>query len=117
MCVVPVKVSYAGTKKQISTYAVLENCSQGCFIKSSIRKHLGVDGRKTEITIKTLNGEQEVKSTVMSGLKVRGDNNEDNKRWLDLPANYTKEDLPADVGRLLQERKLKFGITSRRLPT
>ena len=29
MCVVPVKVSYAGNKKQISTYAMLDNCSQG----------------------------------------------------------------------------------------
>ena len=76
---------------------MLDNCSQGCFIEDSIRKNLGVDGRKTEITIKTLNGEQEVKSTVMSGLKVREDSNKDNKRWLDLPATYTKEELPADV--------------------
>ena len=29
MCVVLVKVSYAGTKKQISTYAMLDNYSQG----------------------------------------------------------------------------------------
>ena len=46
MCVVPVKVSYMGTKKQISTYALLNNCSQGCFIKYNIRKNLGVNGRK-----------------------------------------------------------------------
>ena len=65
---------------------MLENCSQGCFMKDSIRKNLGADGRKTEITIKTLNGEQKMKSTVMSGLKVRSDSDEDNKRWLDLPA-------------------------------
>ena len=38
MCVVPVKVSYAGSKKQISTYAMLANCSQSCFVKDSIRK-------------------------------------------------------------------------------
>ena len=43
MCVVPVKVSYAGTKKQILTYAMLDNCSQGCFMKDSIRKNLGAD--------------------------------------------------------------------------
>ena len=65
---------------------MLENCSQGCFMKDSIRKNLGADGRKTEITIKTLNGEKKIKSTVMSGLKVRSDSDEDNKRWLDLPA-------------------------------
>ena len=44
MCVVPVKVSYAGTKNQISTYAMLDNCSQVCFIKDSTRKNIGVDG-------------------------------------------------------------------------
>ena len=34
---------------------------------------------------------------MMSGLKVRSDSDEDTKRWLDLPATYTKEELPADV--------------------
>ena len=104
MCLVPVKVSYAGTKKQISTYAMLSNCSQGCFIKDSIR----VDSRKTEIMIKSLNDEQEGKSTIMSGLKVRGDSNEDNKRWLDPPATYTKEELPADVEEVATREKIKI---------
>ena len=62
MCVVPVKVSYARTKKQISAYAMLDNCSQGCFMKDSIRKNIGAYGRKTQITIKTLNDEQKMKS-------------------------------------------------------
>ena len=44
-----------------------------------------------------MNGEQKMKSTVMSGLKVRSDSDGDTKRWLDLPATYTKEELPADV--------------------
>ena len=39
--VVPVKVSYARTNKQISTYSMLDNCSQGYFMKDSIRKNLG----------------------------------------------------------------------------
>ena len=79
MCVAQVKVSYEGTKKQISTYAKLDNCSQGCFMKDSITKNLGPDGGKTEITIKTLNGQQKMKSTVMSGLKVQSDSDKDTK--------------------------------------
>ena len=39
-------------------------------MKDSIRKNLAADDKKTEITIKTLNGEEKMKSTVMSGLKV-----------------------------------------------
>ena len=49
-------------------------------MKDSFRKNFGEDGRKTEITIKTLNGEQKMKSTVISELKVRSDSDEDNKR-------------------------------------
>ena len=41
---------------------------------------------QTEIRIRTLNGEQEVKLTAISGLKVGADNNEGNKRWIDLQA-------------------------------
>ena len=77
-------------------------------MNDSIRKNLGADGRKTEITIKTLNGEQKMKSTVMSGLKVRSDSDEDTKRWLDLPATYTKEELPADVEEVATREKIEI---------
>ena len=90
---------------------------QGCFMNDSIRKNLGADGRKTEITIKTLNGEQKMKSTVMSGLKVRSDSDEDTKRWLDLPATYTKEELPADVEEVATREKIEIWDHLRRLPT
>ena len=53
MYVVPIKVTHAETKREVSTFAMLDNCTQGCFIKNSIRERLGVSGRKTEIIIKT----------------------------------------------------------------
>ena len=59
MCVVPIRVSHGETKKEISTYAMLANCSQGCFIKENVKRRFGVTGSKTAIIIKTLNGEQE----------------------------------------------------------
>ena len=105
-CVVLVKVSYAGTKKQISTYAMLDNCSQGWFMKDSIRKNLAADDKKTEITIKTLNGEKKMKSTVMSWLNVWSDSDEGNKRYLHLPATYSKEDFPADVEEVATREKI-----------
>ena len=85
---------------------MLDNCSQGCFIKKNIRKGLGAGGRKTEIIIKTLNGNQEVASTVISGLKVASDIKEARQHWLDLPATYTREELPADVGEVATRDKL-----------
>ena len=108
MCVVPVKVSYVRSNKQISTYAMLDNCSQGCFMKDSIRTNLGADGRKIEVTIKTLNNEQKMKSTVISELKVRSDSDEDTKKWTDLPATYTKEELPADIEQIVTREKIEI---------
>ena len=95
--VVPIKITHADAKMKVSTFAMLDNCSQGCFIKNSIRERLGAKGRKTQIIIKTLNGDQEVASTVILGLKVATDVKGVRQNWLDLPATYTREELPADV--------------------
>ena len=38
-------------------------------MKESIKKNLGISSRKTEITIKTLNGKQNMESTMVTGLK------------------------------------------------
>ena len=77
-------------------------------MKDSIRKNLAADAKKTEITIKTLNGEQKMKSTVMSGLNVGSDSDEGNKRWLDLPATYSKKDLPADVEEVATRERIEI---------
>ena len=62
---------------------MLDNCSQGCFIKNNIREKFG---RKTKIIIKTLNWDQEIASTVISGLKDASDMKGVSKHWLNLPA-------------------------------
>ena len=93
MCIVPIKVTHAETKREVSTFAMLDNVSQGCFIKNNIRE----SDRKTEIIIKTLSGDQEVASVVISGLRVASDMEGVRQHWLNLPAAYTREGLPADV--------------------
>ena len=43
VCVVPVNmIGHAGTKKEVSTLAMLDNCSQGTFVKENIQKKLGI---------------------------------------------------------------------------
>ena len=49
-------------------YAMLDSCSQGTFIKENIQKKLGAVRREADITVKTLNGEQSMKS--IAGLRV-----------------------------------------------
>ena len=43
-----------------------------------------------------------------SGLNVRSDSDEDNKRWLDLPATYTKEELSTDVEEVLTRESIEI---------
>ena len=78
MCVLPVKVSHSKSKKEFSTYAVLDNCRQVMFIKEDIQKKLGAVGREADITVKLI-----------------------------LPPVYTKEDIPVDTEELATRENIK----------
>ena len=58
MCIVPVRMKHEDSKDTITTYAMLDNCSQGSFIHNLV-KELGVHGMKTTLNLKTLHGEKQ----------------------------------------------------------
>ena len=95
--VVPVKFIQAKTKKEVSTLAMLDSCSQGTFLKQSIKNILGISGRKTDVIIKTFNGERSMESEVVTGLRVSREIRGEKMQWLNLPAVYTRDELPADI--------------------
>ena len=70
MCIVPVQIKSKDTSKTVHTYALLDSCSQGTFILDQLASDLAISGRKTSLTIKTLNGEFISNSTALKGLKV-----------------------------------------------
>ena len=57
MCIVPVRVKKKDSINEVQRYAVLDNCSQGTFMLDKLSKAVEVSGRKTSVTIKTVNGE------------------------------------------------------------
>ena len=62
MCAVPVQLYQPSSGRSISTYAMLEDtCSQATFMKEELAKQLGVTGRETSVTIKTINGSKATK--------------------------------------------------------
>ena len=63
MCIVPVKVRTVAHGKDVLTYAMLDNCSQGSFIREALVKKMQTSGRKT-----TLNGERSESTTAIKGL-------------------------------------------------
>ena len=57
MCVVPVKVKYGNSNIAYSTFAMLDNCSQGSLVKASLVNSVRMGGKRTSIYIKTFTGE------------------------------------------------------------
>ena len=94
MCVVPVKVKHEHGANEVTTYAMLDNCSQGSFIHDSIVKKLGVTGSKTTINLKTLHGVRSEKTVSVEGIKVA--QLQGNSIWINLPKMYARRNLPVD---------------------
>ena len=93
MCVVPIKMQYVNFGKVLETHALSDSCSQGTFILETLINNLGVEGKKTSIIMKTLNGVVTNKVMLVKRLKVLSAN-DDLYDWLELPDRYTKKCLP-----------------------
>ena len=93
MCMVPVKVKHKDSNFVYSTFAMLDNCSQGCFVKASLMKTQQIRGQKISITVKTLTGEENHTMFALEGLRVCSQLGL-NQGWISLPKAYTKEDQP-----------------------
>ena len=94
MCVVPVMVRHKLSNRVVKTYAMLDTCSQATFAKENLLSDLGIQGRKTSITVKTINGEVTKSSEALEDLEVaQASNREAESVWVKLPCTYTQEDL------------------------
>ena len=62
--------------------------------------------QKTSITIKTVNGEVNNKTTLVEGLKVLSSKDEDGE-WIELPKTFKKKYLPVDQDDIATPSKLK----------
>ena len=72
ICVVPIWVGHKNSVKMFKTYAMLENCSQGSFIKNKWIEDLLITGRKLQLSLKTLAGEKSDDTMTIDGLIVSG---------------------------------------------
>ena len=89
MCVVPIKISHTNSSKVLAVHAMLDNCSQGTFVKEDIISVLGINGVSTTIAVKTMSGEVSQETTAVEGLQVASSSLEDMK-WISLPRTFTK---------------------------
>ena len=69
-----------------------DTCRQVTFRKENLLSDLGVQGRKTSITVKTMNGEVTKSSGALEDLKVgQASNGKAGRAHVTLPCTYTKK--------------------------
>ena len=85
-------IRHPNSKIEIKTHALLDSCSQGTFASDEFINDLKVNGIPTEITIKTLNGEQTDKSRMIQDLMIESSYDETEK-WTKLPKTYTRQEI------------------------
>ena len=93
MCVVSVKIRSRISNTGVRTWAMLDNFSQGSFVKKSLLKQLKVEGKSAPVTVKTLNGDWKHSSLAVDDLEVA---NIEGKQvdWITLPRMFSQDDLP-----------------------
>ena len=74
LCVVPVRVAHKN--KSILTYAFLDQDSTHTFCDENLVKTLNLNGPKTSIQIKTINGSSKVYKSILCDLEVSALNND-----------------------------------------
>ena len=111
ICVVPLKVKRERHKlsnREVKTFAMLDTGSQVTFAKEKLSSDLGIQGKKTSVTVKTMNGEVTKSSESLEDLEVDQALNRKSERvWGKLTCPYTQEDLSVGSNEVATIDKLK----------
>ena len=105
MCIVPVKVKNEDGKDTITTYAMLDNCSQGSFMHDNLVKELGVHGMKATLNLKTLYKKKAESTMLLEDIKVTGMNGDGS--LLLFPELCTRREIPVDKEEIATLAKIK----------
>ena len=104
MCIFPVKIKHVDNNKMVTTYAMLDNSSQGSSILGSVVKKLGIQGIKTPLKLKTLHDERSESTFAIDGVKVTGMHGDSS--WLALPKLYSRREIPVDKEEIASPTKI-----------
>ena len=72
-------------------------------------KDLGIEGTRTYINIKTLNGQEKQSTHIPDDIKLYKltPDADKHQKWIKLPTSYTKEEIPVDRSEIVTPDKLK----------
>ena len=105
----PVMVSHKPSNGIFKTFDMLDTGSHVTFAMKNLLSDLGVQGRKTSITVKTMNGEVPKSSEVLEDLEKAHTSNGNTERvWVKLCYTYAQEDLPMDSNKVAAINKIRM---------
>lgn len=88
LSIVPVRVKMKKSNHMVQTYAFLDAGSTGTFCTEALLRELKVTGKRTDILLKTMNKEEVVRTSVVTGMEVCGI---DDGVFVELPTVYTQK--------------------------
>ena len=101
---VPVQLKSKKGGKVLQTYAFLDPGSTATFCTSSFLKKLNLQGKRTNILLRTMGQEKVVESQVITGLEV---SKLDGNQFVELPETYTQETIPVSKGNIPTQQDIE----------
>ncbi len=89
--IVPVRIKQSGQEKTITTYALLDTGSTGCFLTEALRQELQAQSENTTIKLKSVHGTLYSDTTVSTGLIIT---DMDGNNPVELPKTYSRDEIP-----------------------
>ncbi|XP_066302034.1 uncharacterized protein [Branchiostoma lanceolatum] len=102
--IIPVKVRSKTTNITVETYAFLDSGSDVVFCTESLKDQLKTSGRKTKLTLNTINDTKAVQSEVLDDLEVM---NLTGENVIPIATAYTQERIPASKDNIISTEDLK----------
>ena len=97
LSIVPVKVKAKKGNTTVHTYAFLDPGSTASFCTLGLMNKLNLQGRKSNILLRTMGQRKVVETSIVSGLEVTGLHGTD---FCDLPCVYTQKNMPVHKGNI-----------------
>ena len=104
LTILPVKVKAKGSNRMIETYAFLDNGSNASFCSEKLAKELNLSGKKTTLSLTTMERENSKTDCRIVSLEVL-DLNEEN--LFELPVVFTRPRLPVTTESVVNQQDIE----------
>ena len=104
LAIIPVKIKSIKSNNTILTYAFLDPGSSASFCTQKLLEDLHMQGKNTEILLRTMGQERVIKTQRVTGLEVSSCNESD---FIQLPEVFTQDRIPVCHGNITKEEDVQ----------